>query len=191
MNVAYNTAYLHDNMAIRISKVPQWVTVSPASGTVFAGGSFPLSVNFDSEGLLGGYFYANIYVLSNDPDEPTTTIPVTLHVLGAPDIAVDPLAIDFGSLFVGRHGDGEPRGQQPRHRPGGRVQHRLGQPGLHREPRYVLGASAGRPDGGCDLHAFGGGARDRHAYRQQQRSGRAGDCGRASRERAWFRLSSR
>ncbi|MFH1219248.1 MAG: S8 family serine peptidase [Candidatus Eisenbacteria bacterium] len=101
LNVAFNTDYVHDNMAIRISKVPQWVTVAPASGTIGASGSLPLSVNFDSEGLLGGYFYASILINSNDPDEPTTTVPVTLHVLGAPDIDVSPLAMDFGSLFVG------------------------------------------------------------------------------------------
>ncbi|MFZ1945928.1 MAG: S8 family serine peptidase [bacterium] len=101
LQVAYNADYLHDNLAIRLAKVPMWLSVSPSSGTVPAGYSMPISVGFDTEGLLGGYFYANIFVQSNDPDEPVVTIPATLHVLGAPDIAVEPLDIDFGSLFVG------------------------------------------------------------------------------------------
>jgi subtilisin family serine protease len=101
LQVVYNADYVHDNLAVRISKLPQWVTVTPVSGTVNAGESTPLTVAFDSEGLLGGYFHANVVVNSNDPDEPTTTVPVTLHVVGAPDIAVDPTSIDFGELFVG------------------------------------------------------------------------------------------
>jgi subtilisin family serine protease len=101
LQIAYNTDYIHDNMAIKISKLPQWVTVSPNSGRVWSGDFYDLSVDFDATGLLGGYYDANIVIASNDPDEPEVTIPVELHVIGAPDIAVDPTSLDFGSIFTG------------------------------------------------------------------------------------------
>jgi subtilisin family serine protease len=101
LQIVYNADYIHDNLTVRISKLPQWVTVSPASGRVWYGDSYGLSVDFDATGLLGGYFDANIVINSNDPDEPAVTVPVELHVIGAPDIAVSPLSLDFGSLFVG------------------------------------------------------------------------------------------
>lgn len=100
LQVAFNVNYIHDNLAIRISRLPQWVSVAPSSGRVWSGGSMDLSVNFNSTGLLGGYFDANILLLSNDPDEPVTIVPVQLHVIGAPDIAVSPTSLDFGEVFI-------------------------------------------------------------------------------------------
>jgi subtilisin family serine protease len=101
LQVVYNTAYAHDNLAIKIQAVPQWITVTPTSGTVYAGDNTVLNVDYDSGGLLGGTYDANVRILSNDPDEPTFTVPVTLTVIGAPDIAVAPGSFDFGEVFIG------------------------------------------------------------------------------------------
>jgi hypothetical protein len=60
-----------------------------------------LSVDFDATGLHSGYFDADMLIESNDPDESTVTVPVQLHVIGAPDIAVSPDSVDFGVVFVG------------------------------------------------------------------------------------------
>ena len=88
LTVAFNAAYIHDNLAVRIRAVPQWMTVTPNAGTVYGGGSTVLSVNFDATGLLGGDYDGIIRILSNDPDEPSYDVPVALHVTGAPDLAV-------------------------------------------------------------------------------------------------------
>ncbi len=101
LQIAFNADYVHDSLAVKISKLPQWVTVTPTSGRVWGGGSMDLSVDFDATGLLGGYYDANIIIASNDPDEPTVVVPVELHVIGAPDIAVDPTSLDFGEIFIG------------------------------------------------------------------------------------------
>ncbi|MGQ9810917.1 MAG: S8 family serine peptidase, partial [bacterium] len=101
LQIAFNANYIHDNLAIKISALPQWVTVTPSSGRVWAGGSMDLSVNFNATGLLGGYYDANILLVSNDPDESNTIVPVQLHVIGAPDIAVSPTSLDFGEVFIG------------------------------------------------------------------------------------------
>lgn len=57
-----------------------WLTVSPITGTVTSQGTTPVNLNFNSEGLEEGDYYANVKINSNDPDEPLITIPCTLHV---------------------------------------------------------------------------------------------------------------
>ncbi len=101
LTVAFNVNYIHDNLALRIEAVPQWMTVAPGSGTLLGPGNTTLSVNFDAGGLLGGTYEGNIRVFSNDPDENPFVVPVTLTVIGAPDIAVDPTSYDFGQVFFG------------------------------------------------------------------------------------------
>jgi subtilisin family serine protease len=59
-----------------------WLSVSPASGSVPAGGSTGLNVTFDSTGLSGGTYTTNVCVTSNDADESLVTVPVTLTVNG-------------------------------------------------------------------------------------------------------------
>jgi subtilisin family serine protease len=101
LTVAFNTAYVADGLAVQIRAIPQWVTVAPAEGTIWAPGSETLNVSFDATGLVGGTYDGIIRVISNDPDEGDYEVPVQLVVTGAPDIAVDPLAHDFGGLFLG------------------------------------------------------------------------------------------
>jgi Subtilase family/Fervidolysin N-terminal prodomain/Abnormal spindle-like microcephaly-assoc'd, ASPM-SPD-2-Hydin/HYDIN/CFA65/VesB-like, Ig-like domain/FlgD Ig-like domain/Viral BACON domain len=100
LNIAFNVPYLHNNMAIRLQAVPQWLTVSPTSGRVYAPGSTNLNVHFGTEGLLGGSYQGNVRILSNDPDEPMVTVPVTLTVIGAPDVNLAPSSYDFGQVFL-------------------------------------------------------------------------------------------
>ncbi len=57
-----------------------WLTVSPTNGTTAPGGSSNVTLTFDSTGLSGGPHTGNLCVASNDPDEPLTTVPVTLNV---------------------------------------------------------------------------------------------------------------
>jgi subtilisin family serine protease len=101
LTVAYNTTYFHDNMAVRIAPLQQWLTVSPTSGRIHAGMSQNVDVRFNALGLVGGNFYGTVNVLSNDPDESDVPVSAHLHVIGAPDIAVNPASYDFGSVFVG------------------------------------------------------------------------------------------
>jgi subtilisin family serine protease len=101
LQVVFNNDYMHDSLTVKIAKMPQWVTVSPTSGRIYGGGSEGLSVDYDAAGLLGGTYDANVVIESNDPDEPSVTVPVELHVIGAPDIAVTPTSLDFGEVFIG------------------------------------------------------------------------------------------
>jgi hypothetical protein len=101
LTVAFNADYVHDNLAVRIGAAPEWLTVSPISGVVPPGGSLPLMANFDASGLFGGLYSARIVFTTNDPALPTFEVPATMDVTGAPDIVVEPTAIDYGDVFVG------------------------------------------------------------------------------------------
>jgi hypothetical protein len=79
----------------------EWVAVDPVSGTVPAGTSTEVTVTFDATDRFEGEYRADLVVASNDPVTPEVIVPATLHVTGAPDIEVDPLAIDFGLVFIG------------------------------------------------------------------------------------------
>ncbi len=99
--VAFNQAYLHDNLAVRITAIPQWLTAGPTSGRLHAGQSLPINIHVDASGLEGGTYPAEIAIQTNDPEHPVLPIRVTLVVTGAPDIAVQPASIAYGDVFVG------------------------------------------------------------------------------------------
>ncbi|HKY33809.1 MAG TPA: S8 family serine peptidase [Candidatus Polarisedimenticolia bacterium] len=101
LTVAFNTTYLHDGLAVEFSRVPQWLTASPAAGRIGAGGSQPISVLLDAAGLEGGTYPGAVHILTNDPNGEDIAIGVTLHVTGAPDATVSPASIDFGDVFFG------------------------------------------------------------------------------------------
>ncbi|HET9251457.1 MAG TPA: S8 family serine peptidase [Candidatus Eisenbacteria bacterium] len=101
LGVAFNTSYLKNNHAVRIVPLQQWLTVSPTSGRILAGQSMNVEVRFNALGLTGGNYTGDVNVQSNDPDEGSLALPASLHVIGAPDIAVSPASLDFGEVFVG------------------------------------------------------------------------------------------
>ena len=90
---------LVDN-ALRFSGAA-WLNAEPISGTVPAGGAADIAVKFDATGLFGGDYDASLVVGSNDPDEAEVRVPAHLHVTGAPAIAVSPVVLDYGPVFIG------------------------------------------------------------------------------------------
>ncbi len=100
LQVAFNQAYLHDGLAVRIRSIPQWLTVSPTSGRLYGGQSTLLRLRMDASGLEGGNYPATVNILTNDPAHPTLGVDVSLHVIGAPDAAVQPSSLEYGDTFV-------------------------------------------------------------------------------------------
>jgi hypothetical protein len=80
LQVAFNAAYVHDNLRVRITNQPGWLTVAPLSGTTPAGECDTLLVSFDATGLADGDYTGSIRISSNDLDEPLVTVPAELHV---------------------------------------------------------------------------------------------------------------
>ncbi len=101
VQVVYNSDYLHENLAIKIQGTPQWLTVSPDSGSVPPGGSMDVIVDLSAVELCGDAFDGEIHIINNDPMNQDLVVPVHLDVIGYPDIAVNPLELDFDTPFVG------------------------------------------------------------------------------------------
>jgi hypothetical protein len=58
-----------------------WITAgSPASGSVAAGGSAPVALTINTNGLAAGSYAGHACFASNDPARPRVAIPVTLTV---------------------------------------------------------------------------------------------------------------
>ncbi len=64
-----------------------WMTITPTADTIVSGGSDSsiVSVSFTSSNLIIGTYTTTVVINSNDPLNTTDSIPVTMHVVGAPD----------------------------------------------------------------------------------------------------------
>jgi subtilisin-like proprotein convertase family protein len=72
-----------------------WATVDTVSGTTDAAASSNLTVTFDSTGLELGTYTGTLSINSNDSDQPTLNVPVTLTVEEPPaDIDVNPTSME-------------------------------------------------------------------------------------------------
>ena len=80
LQVVFNAAYLHDNLAIKIEKGLGWVDESPSSGTIQPGGNQDVTVTFNSTGLTIGTYSGFMKVNSNDPINPVKNVGVRLNV---------------------------------------------------------------------------------------------------------------
>ena len=104
--VAFNTSYIKDNLALRFVKpaialTPFISNVSPLSGVVPAGGSKQLTVTSDATDLNDGTYFDELVLSSNAPDKSNSTALFELTVIGTPEITVDPEALEFEPIFVG------------------------------------------------------------------------------------------
>ena len=81
LQVVFNAAYLHNNLAIKIEKGLGWVDETPSSGTVAPSGSQPVVVSFNSTGLTPNTTYNGfLNVGSNDPLRPVKNIRLKIIV---------------------------------------------------------------------------------------------------------------
>ncbi|MDH7515847.1 MAG: kelch repeat-containing protein [Bacteroidota bacterium] len=69
-----------------------WLSASPASGSVDPGRTETFSVVMDAAQLADGVHNGTLTITSNDPDHPSATIAVTLHVQ-AEDVDSDPTVL--------------------------------------------------------------------------------------------------
>ena len=102
LQIAFNTAYVQNNLAVEISAAPQFITgASPASGLIAGGESQDVTVTLNSQDIVPGTYENDLTLTSNDPDAAVNVIPTELEVVaGTPDLVVDPASLDFGNLFV-------------------------------------------------------------------------------------------
>jgi len=103
LQVAYNSNYLENNLAILFQKVIDWVDVNPLNGFVADGQNQEVTISVvTSELEMGGTYLCNLLLYTNDPNASEITIPVNLTITDfLPDIDLSEETIDFGSQYVG------------------------------------------------------------------------------------------
>jgi hypothetical protein len=84
LQIAYNAAYVEDNLAVMISAEPEWLIANNFSGTVYNGNSFALILNFITEGLELGNYSMDVVITSNDPQTPEWVVPVSMQLNEVP-----------------------------------------------------------------------------------------------------------
>jgi hypothetical protein len=80
LQVVYNASYIHNNLAVLITTNQGWLSVYPRSGSLMPGNEQAITVEFNTAGLSEGPYFGSIYIASNDPDEDTIVVPVSLVV---------------------------------------------------------------------------------------------------------------
>ncbi len=81
-----------------------WLSIEPTSGSVEAGQSQGISVMLDASALDEGVYATNLCIDSNDPDHPTTAVPVVFAVDAdhdLPGMSLQPASLIFGGVLVG------------------------------------------------------------------------------------------
>jgi subtilisin family serine protease len=89
------------NIAKTLNELLNWLIIEPVSGTVSAGSSQDINLQFNAENLFGGSYSANLKISSNDFTNSLISIPVTLNVTGAPNITLSADTLLFGENYVG------------------------------------------------------------------------------------------
>jgi Zn-dependent metalloprotease len=80
LTIAYNAAYIKNNLAIKISKGPTWLGVNTAAGSISPGTTFPVTVTLDATQLVGGT-YSGILRFAHDDPARTSPIDVPISLL--------------------------------------------------------------------------------------------------------------
>lgn len=83
-----------------LAKTLRWLSVPDGTGVLAPGGIVTLTVQFNTAGLSAGVLAGEIIILSNEPGNPRTAVPVSLTVIGSPAIAVDSGSLAFPDTFV-------------------------------------------------------------------------------------------
>ncbi|GJQ63273.1 MAG: hypothetical protein SCALA702_23260 [Melioribacteraceae bacterium] len=80
LQVAYNAAYLADELAIQYSAEPEWMFVNHSGGTLYNGNEIDVELEFVTEELPEGMYSMDFVISSNDPVTPQKVVPVQLLV---------------------------------------------------------------------------------------------------------------
>jgi subtilisin family serine protease/uncharacterized membrane protein len=100
LQVAFNSNYLENNLAVRFATAPDWASISPASGSIPVGESQEVTVTFDATDLVAGVYSADVSLASNDLDNPSQSIQLLLQTAGGEAVLVPSAEeLAFGNVF--------------------------------------------------------------------------------------------
>jgi hypothetical protein len=74
--------------------VPDWLSVSPDSGSLAPGSSVGVTVHYDATTISVGIYTSSLWVVGSDPSEDPIEVPVTFNVLSSPLLFVSSFTVD-------------------------------------------------------------------------------------------------
>jgi hypothetical protein len=80
LQIAYNAAYVENQLAVMISAEPEWIALNHYEGTLYNGNSASIILNIVTEDLELGEYSMDMVINSNDPSNPEITIPIRMTV---------------------------------------------------------------------------------------------------------------
>jgi len=80
LEVSFNSSYIKDSLAVQFYAPYIWLELNKLSGIIPGTNSDQLELKFRSAELDSGTHQANVVITTNDPDEPSITIPVELNI---------------------------------------------------------------------------------------------------------------
>ena len=80
LQIAYDAAYLANNLAIQIAADPEWLTLNNYSGTIYNGNSINVGLLIDTEGLELGEYTMDMEITTNDPVHTLMVVPITMTI---------------------------------------------------------------------------------------------------------------
>nr|MDA3816651.1 choice-of-anchor D domain-containing protein [Prolixibacteraceae bacterium] len=93
LQVAFNTGYIEDNLALEFSSVVDWITVIPATGTLAPGATTDVEVGIDATGMTYGRRVRNLNINSNDPSKLSYNYQVAVNIPASQELIDDSLAL--------------------------------------------------------------------------------------------------
>jgi hypothetical protein len=103
LQISYNANYVHNELAIEIKRVIEWVNINNVSGLVPAGQSANIGLLIESDDLNLGNYLCEILITTNDPEASLITVPLQLSVLESfSDIEVNVDEFHWGEMETGQ-----------------------------------------------------------------------------------------
>ncbi|MBS4029736.1 MAG: choice-of-anchor D domain-containing protein [Ignavibacteriales bacterium] len=76
-----------------------WISIHPTQGIILPNGNQEINLTLTAANLFGGAYRANLFLRTNDPANPSFTVPIQFNVEGAPSISLSHDTLDFGKTF--------------------------------------------------------------------------------------------
>lgn len=99
LQLVRNASYLENNLAVQFASEPDWLAADNLEGTIYNGNSASIVINYLTDGLETGDYSMDLVINSNDPNNPSLTIPVKMKV-------VNEVPVELTS-FTAKNSDGE------------------------------------------------------------------------------------
>jgi len=83
----------------------EWFSVSPVDGVIEPDGTEEVTVSIDTTIPNADDYFLDLIFNSNDPENPSLAVEITIHVGTVPTIVLNRNNIDFGETFIGGTGE--------------------------------------------------------------------------------------